>query len=150
MLPELASIPQLANKAGSFKTLLAAAKAAGLVEALAGKNPITVFAPTDEAFAALPKGTVAFLLTPEQRSNLIRILKHHIVLGRVFSNDAIGAGTVKTLAGTTIKLLYKNSKLEVSGIPIVKTNIQASNGVIHVIGKVLIPPSTDKNSKSFF
>jgi transforming growth factor-beta-induced protein len=149
ILPQLASIPQVANKAGCFKTLLAAAKAAGLVDALAGKNPITVFAPTDKAFAALPKGTVASLLTPEQRPALIKILKHHIVPGRVFSNQAISAGTVKTLAGTTIKLKYKNSQLEVSGVAIVKTDIQASNGIIHVVEKVLTPKA-GKKSKIFF
>jgi transforming growth factor-beta-induced protein len=150
ILPALDSIPQVASKAGQFKTLLAAAKAAGLVEALAGKNPITIFAPTDQAFAALPKGTVALLLSPEQRPNLIRILKHHIVAGRVFSDTAINVGTATTLAGTTIEIRYKNSKLEVSGAPIVKTDIQASNGVIHVIGKVLLPAATKKKQKSSF
>ncbi len=139
ILPSSDNIPATAVKAGSFTTLVAAAKAAGLVEALSGDGPFTVFAPTDEAFAKLPDGTVQSLLKPENKSKLAAILKYHVVSGRIFSPDALAAGTATTLQGDSISIAVKNGAAMVNGAKLVKTDINASNGVIHVIDSVLLP-----------
>ena len=141
ILPSSENIPQTADKAGIFKTLLAAAKAAGLVEALSGDKPLTVFAPTDDAFAALPKGTVETLLKPENKDKLAGILKYHVVAGRVFSNDLLSGKEVTTLQGGKLSVTMKDGKAMVVNSGLVKTDIDAANGVIHVIDTVLLPPA---------
>jgi transforming growth factor-beta-induced protein len=142
ILPSADSIPQTADKAGIFKTLLAAAKAAGLVETLSGDKPLTVFAPTDEAFAALPKGTVETLLKPENKVKLAAILKYHVVAGRVFSNDLLSGKEVTTLQGGKLSVAMKDGKAKVLNAGLLKTDIDAANGVVHVIDAVLLPPAT--------
>lgn len=140
ILPAGDNIPATAVKSGKFKTLVAAAKAAGLVEALSGKGPFTVFAPTDEAFAKLPKGTVEALLKPENKAKLASILKYHVVQGRVYSTDALAAGKAKTLQGDAVRIAVKNKKAMVNDANLVATDLDASNGVIHVIDSVILPP----------
>ncbi len=140
ILPASDDIPTTAVKAGTFKTLVAAAKAAGLVEALSGDGPLTVFAPTDEAFAKLPPGTIATLLKPENKVKLAEILKYHVVSGRVYSADALAAGKAETLQGNSVKIAANGSDVMVDGAKLVATDIDASNGVIHVIDSVILPP----------
>ncbi|MDX9912013.1 MAG: fasciclin domain-containing protein [Phycisphaerales bacterium] len=139
ILPETRSIPEVASEAGSFNTLLAAAKAAGLVPALSGEGPITVFAPTDEAFAKLPAGTVESLLKPENKDKLAAILKYHVVEGRVFSTDLPSSGSAKTLGGQSINIKASGSGVMINNSKVVQADIDASNGVIHVIDAVLLP-----------
>lgn len=141
ILPVDITIPAVAEKAGSFKTLLTAAKAAGLVDALSGDKALTVFAPTDEAFAKLPKGTVEDLIKPENKDKLASILKYHVVEGRVYSEDALAAKAAKTLQGGSVKISVKDGAAYVDGAKILTTDIDASNGVIHVIDSVILPPS---------
>lgn len=141
ILPADANIPAVADKAGAFKTLLAAAKAAGLVDALSGDKDLTVFAPTDEAFAKLPTGTVEDLLKPENKDKLAGILKYHVVEGRVYSEDALAAKSAKTLQGASVKISVKDGAAYVDGAKILTTDIDASNGVIHVIDSVILPPA---------
>ncbi|MDF1662599.1 MAG: fasciclin domain-containing protein, partial [Planctomycetota bacterium] len=144
--PKTASltIAGLAQKAGTFKTLIAVAKAAGLVEALNGTSPLTVFAPTDDAFAKLPKETLDFLLTAEGEATLIKIVKNHVVVGRLSAADLIAKTKVKTLAGTTIRLRSSQAGYTISGSRILKTDLHASNGIVHVIGEVMVPKSPKK------
>ena len=134
------TIPEVAAKAGSFKTLLTAAKAAGLVPALSGKGPLTVFAPTDDAFAKLPPGTVESLLKPANKAKLATILKYHVVAGRAITADKIKPGRthLKTLAGRQIAVV-KHGGVTVNGARVVSADVKASNGVIHVIDRVLLP-----------
>lgn len=139
ILPSSANIPETASNAGTFQTLLAAAKAAGLVDALSSKGPLTVFAPTDEAFAALPKGTVANLLKPENKAQLAAILKYHVVSGRVFAADAIKAGMAKTLQGQDVRVSYGADGVRINESKVVTPDIEATNGVIHVIDAVMLP-----------
>jgi len=147
LLPSGDNIPATADKAGTFKTLLAAAKAAGLVEVLAGDKPLTVFAPTDEAFAKLPAGTVESLLKPENKEKLATILKFHVVPGRVFSNDVLSRKELKTVQGGMLTAAVKNGVATINGAALVATDIDASNGVIHVIDSVMLPPAaTTKTS----
>jgi len=141
ILPASDNLPTVAKKAGSFTTLLAAAKAAGLVDALSGKGPLTVFAPTDEAFAKLPAGTVDTLLKPENKGKLTDILEYHIVQGRVYSSDALAAGKAKTLQGSSVSIAVKGDTAMVNDARLVATDLDASNGVIHVIDSVILPPA---------
>lgn len=141
LLPSGDNIPATADKAGTFKTLLAAAKAAGLVEVLSGDKPLTVFAPTDEAFAKLPAGTVESLLKPENKEKLAAILKFHVVAGRVFSNDVLSKKELKTVQGGMLTAAMKNGAATINGARLVATDIDASNGVIHVIDSVMLPPA---------
>ncbi|MHC4939380.1 MAG: fasciclin domain-containing protein [Planctomycetota bacterium] len=134
ILPESRDITQVAAGANTFKTLLAAAKAAGLAETLASKGPFTVFAPTDEAFAKLPAGTVENLLKPENKKALQAILLYHVVSGRVYSEQAMKLTEAKTLQG---------SKVAIGTLKISATDIDASNGVIHVIDQVILPPKSN-------
>lgn len=143
LLPTADKIPAVADVAGTFKTLLAAAKAAGLVPALSGDQPLTVFAPTDEAFAKLPTGTVAELLKPENKEKLASILKYHVVAGRVFSTDLLAGATPKSLQGGVLKANVTGGKAQILGAGLVATDIDAANGVIHVIDTVLMPPVAD-------
>jgi transforming growth factor-beta-induced protein len=140
LLPELGSLAAVAHRAGTFRTLLAAAKAAGLDEALAGGARLTVFAPTDAAFAALPAGTVEGLLQPANKAALLRVLKHHLVEGVVDSDQALAAGAATTLAGTQLSVTYADGSLRVSGARLTTPDLAASNGVVHVVDSVLLPP----------
>jgi len=134
-------VVQTAVDAGSFKTLVSAVKAAGLVETLQGSGPFTVFAPTDEAFAKLPAGTVENLLKPENKSKLVAVLTYHVIPGKVMSNDIAGKKTtVKSVEGSEIKV-DATSGVKVDNAKVVKPDIEASNGVIHVIDTVIMPQS---------
>ncbi len=148
ILPSSKTIPETAVAAGNFKTLLAAVKAAGLVEMLSGAGPFTVFAPTDEAFAKLPEGTVASLLKPENREQLVAILKYHVVAGRVYSDQALKVGDAVTLLKEEIHLTAGDNGATVNGAKLISTDIDASNGVIHVIDTVLLPPSDGTQATS--
>jgi uncharacterized surface protein with fasciclin (FAS1) repeats len=141
ILPSEDNIPTVATKAGKFNTLLAAAKAAGLVEALSGDKALTVFAPTDEAFAKLPKDTVATLLKPENKDKLKAILLFHVVEGRVYSEDALAAKSAATLQGSKVEITVKDGAAYVNGAKILATDVDASNGVIHIIDSVILPPA---------
>jgi uncharacterized surface protein with fasciclin (FAS1) repeats len=136
---KLVDIVDTASAAGTFKTLLAAATAAGLVDALKGDGPLTVFAPTDEAFAALPKGTVDSLLKPENKDQLVEILLYHVVSGKVVASQAVKLDSADTLAGQTLALEVVDGKLMINNATVVAADVMASNGVIHVIDTVLLP-----------
>ena len=125
--------------AGNFKTLATALQAAGLVETLKGTGPFTVFAPTDAAFAKLPAGTLEDLLKPENKQKLISILTYHVVAGKVMAKDVVKMSEAKTLNGKELKIMVKDGKVMVDGAHVTKTDIQCSNGVIHVIDSVLMP-----------
>jgi len=135
-----ANIVETAVAAGQFKTLAAALEAAGLIDALTGEGPFTVFAPTDEAFAKLPAGTVESLLKPENKEKLKSILLYHVVPGNVTAKQVmkLNGRTVKTLEGRSIKISTMHG-VTVDDARVTKTDIHASNGVIHVIDTVLIP-----------
>lgn len=136
-----ADIVQTAVEAGNFKTLVAAVKAAGLVETLQGPGPFTVFAPTDQAFAKLPAGTVENLLKPENKSKLVAVLTYHLVPGKVMSKDVAGKKTsAKSVEGSEINV-DATKGVKVDDAKVIKADIEASNGVIHVIDKVIMPPS---------
>lgn len=135
------SIPETAVAAGNFKTLVAAVKAAGLLETLAGDGPFTVLAPSDEAFKKLPKGTVESLLKPENKKKLVAILKLHVAAGELTSDMAEPGAEFPTLAGEGLKVAVKDKKVSVGGASVVKADIACSNGVIHVIDSVLLPES---------
>jgi uncharacterized surface protein with fasciclin (FAS1) repeats len=128
----------VASGADNFKTLVAAVKAAGLVETLQGKGPFTVFAPTDAAFDKLPPGTVEDLLKPENRDKLIAILKYHVIAGKVMAAD-VKTMEVKTVEGQSLKLVVSADGVTVDNAKVVKTDVMADNGVIHVIDTVIIP-----------
>ena len=134
------SIVDIASKNDSFKTLTAALQAAGLVDTLAGKGPFTVFAPTDEAFAALPKGTVEQLLKPENKEKLVKILTYHVVPGAVKSGS-LQSGDVATVEGSPVMVKLDAGKVMVNKANVIEADIEASNGVIHVIDKVILPPN---------
>ncbi|MCW5978320.1 MAG: fasciclin domain-containing protein [Bryobacteraceae bacterium] len=125
--------------AGKFKTLVAAVKAADLVETLKGPGPFTVFAPTDEAFAKLPAGAVDDLLKPENRDKLRSILTYHVVAGKVMSTQAVKLDSAKTVEGRSIAIKTAGGGVMVNNARVTKADIEASNGVIHVIDAVLIP-----------
>ncbi len=135
------NIVETAIEAGSFKTLVKAVQAAGLVDTLSGKGPFTVFAPTDDAFSKLPAGTVEGLL--KNKEKLTSILTYHVVPGKVMSTDVVKLKSAKTVQGQEVKIdaakwhLHRNVK--VSGANIIKTDIGCTNGVIHVIDKVILP-----------
>ncbi|MEG4215912.1 fasciclin domain-containing protein [Microcoleus sp. Pol14C6] len=132
-------IVAIASGDAQFKTLTKALGSAGLVTTLQGKGPFTVFAPTDAAFAALPKGTVENLLKPENKAQLTKILTYHVVPGSVVSTS-LKSGDVKSVEGSSLKVAVNAGKVTVGGANVVKADIKASNGVIHVIDKVLMPP----------
>jgi uncharacterized surface protein with fasciclin (FAS1) repeats len=137
-----ADIVDTAVGAGQFKTLVTAVKAAGLVPVLKGKGPYTVFAPTDAAFAALPAGTVEDLLKPKNKAKLAAILKYHVLAGRVKAADVIGKKlSVKTAQGQPVNVDGTMFGVQVNGARVVQADIEASNGVIHVIDQVLLPPA---------
>ncbi len=127
-------IVDVAIAAGSFTTLTAALEAAGLVDTLRGAGPFTVFAPTDEAFAKLPEGTVASLLKPENKDKLVAILTYHVVPGKIMAGDLLSTMQAKTVNGKAAPI-----GLTIAGASVVKPDISASNGVIHVFDTVMLP-----------
>ena len=135
-----ADIVDTAVSAGQFETLVAAVKAAGLVETLKGDGPFTVFAPTDEAFAKLPAGTVEDLLKPENKDQLVAVLTYHVVPGKVMSGDLVNkqmkAGTVQ---GSKLSINSLNGGVSVDNAKVITADIETSNGVIHVIDTVVLP-----------
>ena len=132
-------IVDTAVAAGSFKTLAAALQAAGLIDTLKGKGPFTVFAPTDEAFAKLPAGTVEELLKPENKAKLTAILTYHVVAGKVMAADVVKLNSAKTVQGGSVSIKTGNGGVMVDNAKVVKTDIATSNGVIHVIDSVILP-----------
>jgi uncharacterized surface protein with fasciclin (FAS1) repeats len=132
------TIVEVAASAGNFNTLVAAVKAAGLVDTLSGNGPFTVFAPTDEAFAKLPAGTVDDLLKPENKEKLTAVLTYHVLAGKVPAAD-VKTMNAKTVNGKEVGIKVEAGKVTVGAANVVKTDIAASNGVIHVIDAVLIP-----------
>ena len=137
---EKMDIVDTAVAAGSFNTLAAALKAGGLVDALKGDGPFTVFAPTDEAFAKLPKGTVETLLKPENKDKLVAILSYHVVPGvAAYSDTVVGMKELPTVEGSTIPVTVDGSTVKLGDAKVIAVDVEASNGVIHVIDTVLIP-----------
>ena len=136
------NIVQVATEAGSFSTLVTAVKAAGLVETLSGPGPFTVFAPTDAAFAKLPAGTVTALLA--NTDQLTSILTYHVLSGKVAAADIIksNGATPKTVNGLPLDIAVRGGKVYVNGVQVVTADVQASNGVIHVIDAVLLPQAS--------
>ena len=132
------TLVEIAAGAGQFNTLVAAVKAAGLADTLSGKGPFTVFAPTDDAFAKLPAGTVETLLKPENKEKLAGILTYHVLSGKVMAAD-VATSSPKTVNGKEVAIKVDSGKVTVGGATVVKTDIAGSNGVIHVIDTVLIP-----------
>ncbi len=137
---ESKDIVDTAVGAGSFKTLVAAVKAAGLVETLKGAGPFTVFAPTDEAFAKLPAGTVEALLKPENKESLVAVLTYHVVPGKVMAADVVKLTEAPTVQGSKAKVKVADGMVMIDNAKVVKTDIETSNGVIHVIDAVILPP----------
>lgn len=136
---EMKDIVDTAVGAGSFKTLAAALGAADLVNTLKGEGPFTVFAPTDEAFAKLPAGTVEDLLKPENKAKLVSILTYHVVAGKVTAKQAMKLHTAKTVNGSSFMLKSAMGALMVDNAKVVKADIMCTNGVIHVIDSVILP-----------
>ena len=132
-------IVDTAVAAGSFNTLAAALQAAGLIDALKGDGPFTVFAPTDDAFAKLPAGTLDSLLQSENKETLKALLLYHVIPGKVMSSDISGSVAPETLEGTTISVVASDGGVTVNGANVIKADIEASNGVIHVIDAVINP-----------
>lgn len=137
------TIVDVAKAAGGFKTLLAAATAADLVGVLSGEGPLTVLAPTDDAFAKLPAGTVEGLLRPENRDQLVAILKNHVIAGRVTLAKALDAREAESLQGSKVPFKFEEGRVLVGSAALLKADIAASNGIIHVIDQVLIPAKTE-------
>ena len=131
-------IVAVASSAGNFNTLVAALKAAGLVETLRGPGPFTVFAPTDEAFAKLPKGTVENLLKPENKDKLVAILTYHVVPGKVMAAD-VTTMKAKTVNGQELNVKVADGTVTVDNAKVIKTDVVTSNGVIHIIDTVVMP-----------
>ncbi len=144
---EAKDIVETAMGAEGFETLVAAVKAAGLVETLQGEGPFTVFAPTDEAFAKLPEGTVAELIKPENKEKLVAILTYHVVAGKVMAADVVKLDAAETVQGQEVSIEVKDGKVMIDGATVVKTDIPCKNGVIHVIDTVILPKAkeADKN-----
>jgi uncharacterized surface protein with fasciclin (FAS1) repeats len=134
-----ADIVDTAVSAGDFNTLVAAVEAADLVDTLKGEGPFTVFAPTDEAFAKLPPGTVEALLKPENKEKLQAILLYHVVPGKVMAAEVVGMNSAKTAGGQSVSISQKDGGVYVDSAKVVKTDIVCSNGVIHVIDTVIMP-----------
>ncbi|MGB5266147.1 MAG: fasciclin domain-containing protein [Polyangiales bacterium] len=134
-------IVAVAAGAGQFKTLVAAIQAAGLVETLQSPGPFTVFAPTDEAFAKLPAGTVESLLLPENKAKLVSILTYHVVAGEVLAADVVNLSSAETVEGQSVQITSSATGVQVNDASVVGTDVMASNGVIHIIDTVLIPAS---------
>lgn len=149
MITIAAAVPAWANDkdivdtavgAGEFTTLAAALEAADLVSTLKGEGPFTVFAPTDAAFAKLPAGTVETLLKPENKQQLVDILTYHVVPGKILAADVVGLDEAKTVNGKMIDVVVAGDAVKVNQANVTATDIAASNGVIHVIDQVILPP----------
>jgi uncharacterized surface protein with fasciclin (FAS1) repeats len=138
--PAKQDVVDVAASLPDFSTLVTAVKAAGLVETLKGEGPFTVFAPTNEAFAALPAGTVEGLLKPENKEKLVALLTYHVVAAKVMAAD-VKPGMVKTVNGQSFEVTVADGTVKVDGAAVVKTDVPASNGVIHVIDHVIMPKS---------
>ena len=132
-------IVETAVAAGNFKTLATALGAADLVDALKSEGPFTVFAPTDDAFGKLPAGTVEGLLKPEKKADLQGILKYHVVAGKVLAADVVKISSAETLQGKKLAIQVKDGTVMVDNATVIKTDIECSNGVIHVIDSVVLP-----------
>jgi len=132
-------IVDIAASAGSFETLVAAVQAAGLVDALKAPGPLTVFAPTDEAFGKLPAGTVEDLLKPENKDRLIAVLTYHVVPGLVTASEVVKLDSAKTVNGRSLKISAQEGKVMIDDARVTAADIMASNGVIHVIDAVVLP-----------
>ena len=137
-----ADIVDTAIAAGSFSTLVTAIKAAGLVDTLKGPGPFTVFAPTDEAFAKLPPGTLESLLKKENKDQLTAILTYHVVPGEVMAADAASLKEAKTVNGKTVRVSTSSGKIMINNATVTGADVAASNGVIHVINSVMLPPGS--------
>lgn len=135
------TIVEIAAGNKDFSTLVAAVKAAGLVETLSGSGPFTVFAPTNAAFEKLPKGTVEDLLKPENKQKLVAVLTYHVVPGKVTAADVVKLDKAKTVQGQEVKIVAGKDGVKVDSANVVKTDIVAKNGVIHVIDAVILPKS---------
>jgi len=144
-MQEEADIVDVATEAGNFSTLLTAVEAAGLVETLQGDGPYTVFAPTDEAFAALPEGTLDGLLADTEA--LSQVLLYHVVPGEVMASDVVELESATTVQGEDIAITVDGDSVKVNGATVVSTDIVASNGVIHVIDQVILPPSMSESAE---
>ncbi|MBL8090134.1 MAG: fasciclin domain-containing protein [Anaerolineales bacterium] len=145
--PELLDIVDTAVADGRFTTLVAAVEAAGLVETLKGEGPFTVFAPTDDAFAALPEGTVESLLLPENKQQLTDILLYHVVSGKVMAADVVGLTSAPTVLGQDIAINVDMGNVYLNeSVKVIITDIETSNGVIHVIDAVLLPPAAEESN----
>ena len=145
--PAKKDVIDTAISAGSFGTLVAAIQAAELVDALRGSGPFTVFAPTDEAFAALPEGTVESLLKPENKDQLTAILLYHVVSGKIMAADIGSGAQPATLQGATIDVVGSKSGVTVNGANVVGADVVTSNGVIHVIDAVILPPASSAQAE---
>lgn len=145
MTESAGNIVEVATEAGDFTTLLAAIEAAGLVETLEGPGPFTVFAPTDEAFAALPAGLLDALLLEENRDVLAQILTYHVVSGEVYAADVV-AGDVPSVEGSAITITTDTGVVLNGTAEVILTDVKASNGVIHAINAVILPPGLDVNA----
>lgn len=132
-------IVDTAVEAGSFTTLVTAVQAAGLVDTLKGEGPFTLFAPTDEAFAKLPAGAVDDLLKPENKDRLVAVLSYHVVPGKVMAADAMQADSATTVQGSDLRITTQDGKVMVDDATVVQADIEAGNGVIHVIDTVIMP-----------
>ena len=141
------TIVEVAVGSDDFETLVAAVKAADLVETLSGKGPFTVFAPTDAAFGKLPKGTVEELVKPENKAKLTAILTYHVVAGKVMAADVVKLKSAKTVQGQKVRIRVKDGKVMVNKANVVKTDIACKNGVIHVIDAVILPPEKKEKKK---
>src|SRR5512141_2069175 len=133
-------IVDTAVQAGSFNTLAQALKAADLVDTLKGQGPFTVFAPTDEAFRKLPPGTVEVLLKPENKEQLRSILTYHVVPGRVTASDVVKLTSAKTVSGQEVRISVLKGVVRVNDAKVTKADLAASNGLIHVVDRVIVPP----------
>ncbi|MEM6979562.1 MAG: fasciclin domain-containing protein [Planctomycetota bacterium] len=133
------TVVEAAVAADGFNTLVAAVKAAGLVETLSGSGPFTVFAPTDEAFAKLPEGTIASLLKPENKDQLVKILTYHVVPGKVMAKDVVSLTEATTVQGSKVDIEVKDGSVMIDNAKVVKTDINCKNGVIHVLDTVILP-----------
>ncbi len=135
------NIVELAVGNENLSTLVAAVKAGGLVETLQSAGPFTVFAPTNEAFAALPEGTLEMLLKPENKDKLVAVLTYHVVGAKVMSTDLSNGQKAATVQGEEVTVSIYGGKVSISGAEVVAADVAASNGVVHVINKVILPPS---------
>ncbi len=135
-------IIDVAVSAGAFNTLATALEAAGLVETLKGEGPFTVFAPTDAAFSKLPEGTVESLLRPENKDKLVAILTYHVIAGKVFAADVVKLDSAKSVNGASLAIAVNERGVFLNQASVTSTDIEASNGVVHVIDEVVLPPNS--------